>query len=296
MWEGDDSANFVQVGWNGYVVTVSWSDISDQEIERLYELERDMWSHGLGQYIRCAICEKISSKSEVFGGMESCIKNETVSEIERILSLSHPPACPCCSWPTQYVFWEAYKDEIASRYRFPTSFVSLYKDMDHQIHGFMDGYISSIDTIYDREFDYYYSHTWKNTIVWKIETILSQTLPSELLCIPALWVHQEHASMLVIYHLMKDFFQKVSQYDPELIGIYESVLGTNTHSIYEICWGKRIHSWDHETFQNVKEGFEGDIFIHPNIGSFCIETLWESYKNFIRSNIRAMKEILENNT
>lgn len=292
----DVSTRTMTLGEKWYITSVDWSLLTHQELQELYELEKDMWSHGLWEYIRCRDCGNISSKDDVFWDLPIKLKRKTVSEIERILEITISPNCPSCSWHTEYVFWENYIEDIISRYQFNTSFLCLYKDFNHKIRGFMDGYISDISTIYNREFDYYYSDVGEKQIIKKIESILDRPIAQELLCITALWVDQENASMFIIYNLMKKFFQDVLSYNPEVCGIYESVLGTNTHSIYEVCWAERIYWLAWRTATNVNNNITGDIFIHPYISWKFIKWFGDSLKSFLKENRIDIKKILEMHT
>lgn len=280
---------------NGYIETVQGDWLSFYELQQIYELEKDMWSHWLGEYLKCNNCAQIFSKEEVFSDISNSLRYKTVSQIERVLNISTPYKCICCWWENEYIFWSNYVQDISSRYEFNPSFLCVFRDTHNNIKWFIDGYISSIDTIYMREFENYYSSFWKAKIIEQIESNLSYSFPEKFLCVTALWVHQEYSSMLIIYSLMKKFFEDVMLYDPHICGIYESVLWTNTHSIYEICWWKRINIPYNEIAENTRSDFTWDIFIHENISQSFIEKFWDSLKNFMKWNLVDMKKILENN-
>ena len=299
-YKEENTITFLQ-GW--FIETINWKDLSESELERICEIERDMWSHGLWEYTQCNSCWNIDGKydmdgeSSLYWKKSKNLLRETVSDIERILNIQKKDLqCTKCWDSVEYIFpVDTYIDDISSRYEFNTSFLSLYRDYDWKICGFMDGYVSDINSIYSREFENYYSHVWKTIIRKKMEAIIQQKLPKELLCITALWTDQNNASMLIVYELMKAFFNATIWYNPYLYGTYESILWTNTQAIYEICWWKRIYSLDHHNVsENIKKWLEWDIFIHPYIWVTSMNVLWEKSKNFMKNNITQIKKILEN--
>jgi len=286
--------DIVLLSWGWYITSKNGESLSEDELTELVELERDMWAHGLGEYTKCNNCWNIAGKQEIYGNINQKIYKKTVSEIERILAISSPPCCTKCAGTTEYIFPESYKDEIKSRHNFETSFLCLYKDFNHRIRWFMSWYMAPLETIYEREFEHYYRQIGKDEVCWKIISLLDYEAPTEFLCIPALWVNQENISMNIIYQLMKKFFQDVCDYNPDTCGVYESALGTNMHSIYEVCWWRRISLLSGAKWENTHQELESDIFVHERIAPVFIENLDQDLRSFIRRHGRTMKKILEN--
>lgn len=272
-------------------------NISDFDLDQIYHLEQDMWAHGIGEYISCNGCEKIFSKDDIFHTLDISLRNKTVSEIETILWGISTPICPCCWGITRHIFWEDYRNSIDERYSLHPSFLCVFRDTTGRIKWFMDGYISSFDEIYTREFGKYYQSLWAWVIKDRILEVLGETNNwNRFLCISSLWVHQENISISIIYMLMKIFFLTVLSYDSSLTAVYETALGTNLYAIYQICWGipLNISISPKEKSNLTHELVQSDIFVHPFVSSKSLDALGEDFKTFARKNISQIKKILEN--
>lgn len=286
--------NIFDLQWKGFIELIDPNSVTC-EIDRILQLEADMWAHWLQEYVQCMLCGNVDGKQDIYWKIDlpKEICKKTVSEIERHLWIINP-CCSKCSWNTKHIFWDsAHRDDISTRYDFETSFLLVYRDIAWKIQGFMDWYVSDFPTIYNREFSHYYDHVWEWNVTKQMSIALWSNLPDNLLCVTALWVSQESASMFIIYSLMKRFFEVVRQFDASICGVYESVLGTNTHAIYEVCWGKRINASLWQAQENTHESLESDIFIHPNIWPNCQEVFWDSLRYFLSTQWRAIKEIVE---
>lgn len=284
----------IVIQWKWTIECINPKQVSEEEINQLWILEQDMWAHGLQEYVRCLECWNIDGKHDIYPeeiyGVD--VIRKTVFEIERILWMEI--CCTKCWWETEHIFSEAYKEDIATRYQFPASFLCVFRDTVWIIQWFMDWYISTFENIYEREFSHYYCNVWKDKIKTKVEEVLWVNTPDELLCIPALGVSETSASMFIIYSLMRIFFQEVFSYNPEIIWIYESALWTNTHGIYSACWAQRIGALvDDIKLENIHDWMESDIFVHPHIAIDFLREFWKSLKYFLKKNWAHIKEIVE---
>lgn len=282
----------------GSIQAESTSTISQRDKSTIWEIEKDMWAHGLWEYVQCQDCWNIDGKYDIFPPhlYQAALLKKTVSQIETILE-KNEICCSKCWWNSFPIYWDSYKNDIESRYRFPESFLSTYRDANGMIHGFMDWYIADFDTIYSREFIQYY---WDNAqkIKARIEQILQESweaLPKKFLCITALWTDQENGNMFIIYSLLKNFFSYLQATNPYTTWIYESVLWTNTHAIYKACWGVQI---DTENLQlgpveNINPNFTSDIFIHPYISESSLKSLTKDLRWFLKTNSYEIEKIVE---
>lgn len=287
------NAEQIQIQWKWIIECVNPKHLSDDDIDQLWKLEQDMWAHWLKEYVKCLDCWNIDWKYDIYPeqiyGLE--LVKKTVFDIESLLW--GEICCSKCWWETEHVFSQDYRWDISSRYEFPVSFICIFRDTLWKIQWFMDWYVTDFDTIYEREFDHYYSNIWREDVKRRVEGTLWKNIPDELLCIPALWVSGEFANMFVIYSLMRMFFQAVLLYDPKITWIYESVLGTNTHWFYHVCWGKRIFATEWNSVENTHEWLESDIFIHNDLPIQSVSVFWNSLRMFLKNNKWVIKEIVE---
>jgi hypothetical protein len=230
----------IQGKW--WIELLNLHTIDSQDINAIYEIEQDMWARSLWEYIRCNYCSQISWKYDVYPAHihTKIFLMKTVSEIERILWIHL--CCPCCqSLNVEHIFPKSYWAIIAQRYSEWKSIVTAYRDNTGNLRWFMDAYIWSFELIFSREFLYYYWQGNQEKIREKMEDI-SWISQEEFFCITALWTDQSFWNMFIIYSLMRHMFHILVKQDPNITGIYESVLGTNTHWIYSATGWKRIFS------------------------------------------------------
>lgn len=142
-----------------YYETLDTSSISPQTLNRIFELEQDMWARGVGEYIKCTACGKVFSKAEIYDATEQqALINSTVQEIERILFNGDTPDCRECHAATQHIYsYDTYFDEISHRYSRDQSFLSVARDQTGKIVGFMDAYIDTLEKIFSEEFASHFS-------------------------------------------------------------------------------------------------------------------------------------------
>lgn len=268
--------------------------VTQNDIEEIYEVERDMWARGLGEYIKCLDCGRVSGKNDVFN--ENDLRNlskMTITQIESILKIDNI-SCPCCGWDTEFVYPAEYKDSIRERYQYDTAFLVVFRDVHGKIGGFFDGYVSDFDTVFANELEYYYWAEYKHDIVKRIEGINSCPLPDTILCPSALGTDQQHQHLSIIYELMKTFYGEVYKKTGVIDGIYESTLWTNTHAMYEVTWARPMwFRWVSTNSGKTHRDYQSDIFFHPNIAQTSILWLWESLKEFLSHNRESMKRIIK---
>lgn len=285
-------------GWKGYIEAINPQYIEDRDIHRIWEIEKDMWAQWLWEYVQCTSCGNIDGKYDIYTieNIGYDLIRKTVSEIENIL-WKPMICCTKCGWESQPIFPEQYREEISSRYSFAESFLSVYRDLNGQIHGFMDGYISNFSTIYKREFEHYYGENSEKVSrrVGELLGINPWDVSSWFVCITALWTDEEHASMFTIYALLKSLCSTVALEHPHINAVYESVLWTNTHAIYHACGWQRIRTdtLDLGWVSNTHEWYVSDIFVHKDAPSQFLHTLWGNLKNFIRWSKGKIEEIVE---
>ena len=290
--------NFKSIPTGWFIHEINTDNVSGKDLQKIMEIERDMWAHWLWEYVKCNCCWKIHSKDNIYWHLESEIKLQTVSNIEKIIDWSS--ICHSCWWKNENIYKEEeYIEEIKKRYSDPiNSYLWVYRDMLWEIRWFFDWYIDTFEKIYENEFENYYSDIWESTLKNIIETKTKTILPEELLVCSALWMEEKNKSFYIIYELMKNFFNSLKDKNIEnMVWIAESVLWTNTHSIYHSAWATKVWISNENTInnkiKNTKDDLISDIFIHEWIVEDYVSTMWDNLKTYLKENKGKMREVLK---
>lgn len=283
--------------WNWSIEIINPWEISQDDLKSIFELERDMWSReaSLWEYVRCRHCKTIHSKEDVYWKMiERELIIETVSHIERLLWIDMV-ICPRCNWDTDFLYWKDYEEEIEKRHRWD-SVLAVYREIDSwEVLWFFDWYRGKYAEIFAREFDHYYWEIWEIELKRFIEQSLQIELPEYIFLSSALWLHQKQQSIFITYYLMKAFYEEVLRRFWEIDWIYESVLWTNTHAIYEATWAIPVwipRSNLFEKVSNTNWWRISDIFVHPNVAEQSVRKMSLPVKSFIKENRKTINSIV----
>lgn len=277
----------------GFVEHVNTKEMTEEWIQKIYEIEQDMWAHGLGSYIWCNNCEEISSKQDLYGELDRTIQILTVTRIEQLLETGVPDCPSCGSDSTNHIFDENYRDsDITQRYQFDESFLTVYKDTTGEVKGFINAYISDFDTIYTKEFAPFYGEDARSMTYEGICRVLGDEMPDKILALNNMWAEQWCVSMTLLYHLLKTICQDISQYQPNITWIYDSIIGNKVHSMHRIIWGQRLHITDHLQENSINMNFPTDIMPHPNAIETTLRNLWDSSFSFFKQHAAAIKSVV----
>lgn len=268
------------------------SKILSRDIDDIYELEKDMWSRWLWEYVVCRNCDAIHGKHDIYTEIDAKTRTMTISELEEYFWVTDI-SCPCCGSRTDFIFGESYKDDIEKRYSDRKSIILVYRDVVWKIRWIFDGYISEYDDIYNKEFLWYYGEELRFEIQKKVEQKLWYKSDT-LFCSSSLWTDQRHQNLQTVFTLMRMFYQRVSDIYEGVDGIYQSVLGTNMHAMYEVTWAESLwFGWVSISRWKAHKNFSSDMFIHRNIGRKSESLLWDTLKSFLYTNKSAIKKIVE---
>lgn len=280
------------------VESVNPKSLSEKDLLKIAEIEQDMWAReeSIWEYVKCNDCNKIYSKEDMYDYLSNDIKSQTVKKIEEIISCDI--VCNECSWIVTSIYdTKTYVNEIIDRYKNSDSFLTICRDNTWEIRWFFDGYVWNFETIYEREFEHYYSKIWKDWLKSIIEKNTNKKLPSELLMCSALWMEDKYRSFYSLYDMMRTYFKEV--YDllwEKVMWIYESAIWTNTHSIYHVAWWQQVWiSSDSNLYSqvtNTQKWHVSDIFLHENIAKSFISKMELPPRKFLKENKTKMKEVL----
>jgi len=245
------------------IESVDTDNISGSDLQKIAEIEKDMWSHWLWEYVECQNCWMISSKKDIFWNLSKDIYLKTVSEIESILLLDSIRCTNCWEY-TEYIYDEnKYIEKIRDRYKNSIkAFLVVFRDEYWEIKWFTDWYIDGFDNIYKREFEKYYSLVWKDKILDKINENI-WFIPDNFLLCSAIWLHWKNTGDFVLNYLMHMFYLEVSKYNIWVIWLFEASLWSKMQKYYSNLWCREL--WFSDYVGNIHEGNRSDIFVHSNI-------------------------------
>ncbi len=278
-----------------HIEMVDTKTVTANIIDQVYTIEQDLWARYLWEYMHCPCCSRIYSKEDVLGEAEMSelwisLKKNTVSEIEHFLGIWDSARCDTCDTPLEAIFWEEYKDEIASRYDFDTSFLMIHKSTQGRTLWFVDAYISDFDEIYERELSHYYGQWLKKEVRERVETALRRSLPEKFICLSWVGNTPDTATMKNLYELEKTMVEEVSKSYPDIVWIYESVIWSCAHMILEICKAQRLwfsETWSKHSHNTIKT----DIFVHDKMATEWVLGLWNTFRDFYKKNKKTISKL-----
>lgn len=270
-----------------FVESVDTSKLWENDIIQIAEVEKDMWAYWIGEYVKCNNCWNSSSKNDIYWYLENELKIESVTKIENILWYDSIK-CDTCNNDTEFVYdINSNIINIKERYFKSESYLSLARNSNWNIVWFCDGYIDSLEVIYNRFFDYYYPKLWYDWLKSVLEKELNTNIPDEFLVWTSIWTLEKYKSFFIFYELMKSFFYSIDKLD--ILWISDSVIWTNTQWVYTSLWAKRL--WLNN-FNIAK--YDTDIFIHENaVQKYQAELNW-NVKNFLKKYWKQMRWIINN--
>ena len=226
---------------NSYESINPW-EVTEEALNKLFEIEQDMWARWIWEYIKCDSCSKIYSKKMIYGDgwvleLPKAVQLETVSHIERVLFHWKLPSCTCCWGETRHVYErDEYLPEMRKRYDRRESFLTVAKNPDDQIIWFMDAYVSSLDEIYQDEFQQHFSSLLLDEIYQRYWFHPSK----KFMTFASLWTDDKNKSLLTILSLIRAFFASMDEKYDEMPWIFESIIGSSTYCIFSLMWADKM--------------------------------------------------------
>lgn len=273
--------------------------LPERDLINIAELEQDMWARkdGLWEYVKCESCNTIYSKEDIYGKLPKELKKQMVWSIEKLLWKDI--ICDCWNKAIPIYWKEDYIYEIADRhYNSKNGYITILRNNNGTIWGFMDSYIDDFSEIYRREFKQYYQWIWEKNIKDLVKNKLWKNNIENLICCNALWLEENRVSILNVIKIIKSHIGAVyHMYDKTMPWIYEVKLNTPIHALHSIWGGESIwisNNTDlYSKINNTKKWHMSDIFIHSNV----IESLYDEYfqydcRDFIKANRQLIKSII----
>lgn len=283
---------------NMFIEGMNPLDLSQNELRQIAEVEKDLWAHGIWEYVKCKNCWLIHSKDDIFWHVASEIKTESVTKLEEIIGLDSIN-CNICENDTEFIYDidENLVDIKKRLFESKISFLTLLRNLDNgDIHGFMDWYIDKLSNIFNREFSSHYEQVWYDGVKKSLESTLWFEIPQELFTISSIWTNEKNKSLNNFLNLIRDFVLCIPEKHLDTLWIVEFNTWSNIHALYHVPWFKKIEliDWAKSLVANKSSTYNSDLYYLPNMIKECREHYSYPIKQFIRLYWRKMKEVLVN--
>ncbi len=257
------------------VQSVSTKELTNSLLDKIFEIEQDMWARWIWEYISCWSCNTVFSKKDVFGDrglmeLPQDIRISTVMEIEKYLKLNDlnpidELVCECWSSEMYHIYDpKVYKPLIGNRYNKEESFLSVAYNQSNEIIGFMDWYIATLEEIYEEELHFHYTED----ILTELKSRYQIHRSDRLLTFSSIGTNDKNKSLLTVFALLENFFNELGQQYDDKLAIFESIIWSSTYCIFKIMWWESIDFQDRgwcDTLINRNKNYPTEVILHPNM-------------------------------
>lgn len=246
------------------------SKLCDERLGQIFNIEQDMWGREewLWEYLKCDSCFKVYSKQDIYGHLPKNEYQDTVSELEEreerdIFS------CQCCESPLLHSFWkDEYMNEIKTRYANKATL--LLMERGNELIGFMDGYVASFDTIYNRELSDHYWDLGIEIVRQMVVDSLGDVMPKEFFSCSSSWTRQKYMNMIHIYNLLQNFYENFPEDMETVTALSELHAWWPYTRIFWSLWAKSIGIREkHGSGIETTNAYDSDIYVHNRYGETC---------------------------
>jgi len=276
-----------------YVSSIDTKSLTNKDILKLAQIEKDLWAYWIGEYVKCENCWKINSKNDIFWEKFSEIKKESVTKLEELLWDSI--RCSNCNSQKTYFIYDEYeysKDIKERLFESKASFISLLYNQD-EIIGFMDGYIDSLKKIYKREFVFHYWEEWFLNLKRELENVKTVKDLDNLMVIAWAWTIEKYISLGNLLKLIDQYSLVVDKKFYNNTWIIELDEWSSVHWIFHVLGFKKVEM-DVGLLKDKSENYNSWIYYMENmVESYLKEFLNLWIKKFLKNYKEKMKEVLK---
>lgn len=244
------------LGWT--IEKVDINKMTKKDILKMYEIERDTWSHFMGEYVKCDSCNINFSKKDIYSNKDSNYNLKTVCELEKKYGRKNIK-CNCCWWSTTDIRWKELITILESRIFWTKKwFVNFYKSSVNEILAFSYWFVDSTEQTYYKE----YQHHFEDKL---LDYFIEKFWNSDLLTLSWVCMKWKAGNISIIYELIKQFYCSLDYSYNDLVWTWEVIINSPTHKMYKRMWTNLL--WLDETyFKNKwKNTVLTDIAYHDNI-------------------------------
>ena len=275
---------------NMYTTSVKTTDLTDKDILKLAQIEKDLWAYWIWEYVKCNNCWKINSKNDIFWEKFYDLRKESVTKLEELIWDSLQ--CKNCKSSNTYFIYDEYeysKDIKKRLFQSKASYISLLYDKENLV-GFMDWYIDDLEKIYNREFIFHYGNDW----FWELKSELQNiTNINELMVIAWAWTLEKYINLWNLLKLIDKYSLVVDKKYYNNTWIIELDEGSSVHWIFHALWFKKVNI-DTNLIKEKSDDYNSWIYYMENMVEDYLKdflNLW--IRNFLKNYKEKMKEVLK---
>lgn len=264
-------------------VVENTKDLPDSVIQEIHTISQDIWARraSLWELCQCTGCGKIYSAEDIFP--EENLKTEMVQSLIQKRYAENSISCldSNCNAPTRYIFGKSHITDLQARYRDSVqAFLVLCREKETgRLVGFEDGYIDSIDTIAQREFQHYNPQSpismepsgsdWISHMKSQVNTILWYS-PEKILVLSSMAILAEHQNPYTLFNVLKQFAEILPE-DYTLPGITEVDRRNVTYKLTTSTWWKVLPLRPNP--ERLQPEYDSELIVHNSVSgaykSYC---------------------------
>lgn len=271
------------------VEAVRPQDLAERDIVGIHEVMQDMWASesGLGELAECTHCGKMVSKEEAFLYLPPEIATDTVAQVFRILGTDEVP-CVDCGGKTRLIYGDSNIDKIRNRLlSSEDAFIVLAKDPEKGIVGFEEGYVGSLERIFELDLADHYGNVGLPEIRQRISSILGFR-PPRMLLLSSLGLLGPYRSFQNMFSILARFSEILPEARLGTPGLTEMHYGGVTYRMSEnINHGIPLGVEDvpelRAKMTSVGEKYDSKLVVYPDPIWMYKQNFTKGVRHFLRS-------------
>lgn len=249
------------------IESVRPQDLAHKDFVRISEVSQDMWASeaGLGELAQCTHCGKMHSKEDIFEGLPRDFFQKTVAEIMREIDMKEI-LCHSCGHETRMIYGPENVEMVKERVlQSVDSFLVLCTDTQNKIVGFEEGYIDSLQKIFDRDLHYHYSKIGFAEVSRRVDQMLGYT-PENMLILSSIGLLQEHRNFNNLFEILNQFSRAIPEKYMDIPGITELDKDSVIHRMSEgmstgISLGFNDSAFWKDKITNIGKKYNSDLMV-----------------------------------
>ncbi|QFR38883.1 hypothetical protein A9Q91_01470 [Candidatus Gracilibacteria bacterium 28_42_T64] len=208
------------------------SKLTEGDIKKIQEIEQDSWGYFVGEYVSCNSCKNIDSKADIYKDKDSNYSNKSIAELEKIYGCDDIH-CTSCGGETQFLRGEEGVKDIKSRlYDSKDGYVSVLKNKVGEIMGCAYGYVDTFEGAFEKDLSFSFSKEF----LQKYDSLRNETV----FMVSGICIEEKCKGIDDVYNLIRGFFSSVDNKYDNILGVYESIVGTLTYDLFIKIGGQRL--------------------------------------------------------
>ncbi len=271
------------LNWN--IEVINPKKLTESELLKMYEIERDTWSYFMWEYVRCKDCDEIFSKKDIYWEIDENYRDKTVVELEKEYGRKNIK-CKCCEWETEDIRGEELIKALELRiFWVKQSFVNFYRWKVDEILGFSYGFIDTPEGVYEKEFKYHFTKKL-------LEAIKDKFWNTDLLTLSWVCFKEKEINITAIYELIKYFYCSVEPKwsDIDYTTIWEVIKWTPSYKIYTTLWWWPLENLRDNMFRDKDSIWVSEVIYKNNV----INVFREIEKMDVRTFLKFIKKKVSN--